>query len=89
MAIWKVKPAYDWKRNIAYRREYYRCERDDVWGRLEIPIGSIQEYPPAKQQAVITPSGQEMDVASSAQTTVCQASATEAACQSEEKELGT
>ncbi len=44
MVKWKVKPAYDQKKKIEYRREHYRCEKDDVWGRLEIPVGPMREY---------------------------------------------
>ncbi|HEY1353966.1 MAG TPA: hypothetical protein VGF67_30510 [Ktedonobacteraceae bacterium] len=44
MVKWKVKPAYDQKRKIEYRREHYRCVSDDVWGRYEIPVGPMREY---------------------------------------------
>jgi hypothetical protein len=44
MVKWKVKSAYDQKKKIEYRREHYRCEKDDVWGRYEIPVGPMREY---------------------------------------------
>lgn len=43
MVQWKVEPAYSQKKKIEYRREYYQCEKDDVWGRYEIPAGTMQE----------------------------------------------
>ena len=54
MVKWKVKPAYDQKRKIEYRREHYRCEKDDTWGRVEIPVGQMREYDLLNQPVVVS-----------------------------------
>jgi len=54
MVKWKVKPAYDQKRKIEYRREHYRCEKDDTWGRVEIPVGQMREYDLLNQPVAVS-----------------------------------
>jgi hypothetical protein len=39
----KEEPCFGRSTNTEYKRTYYRCEKDDVWGRLEVPVGTIRE----------------------------------------------
>lgn len=43
MVPYREEPCYDSKKGIAYKRIRYRCQADDVWGRLEIPQGAMSE----------------------------------------------
>ena len=63
MAKWKVTPAYDRKRQIEYRREHYRCEKDDTWGRLETPIGPMRvDDLLSRQPDALSPSAEGLDL---------------------------
>ena len=44
MKEYKEEPSYSTKKQIEYRRTFYRCEDDDTWGRMEIPVGQIKEF---------------------------------------------
>lgn len=44
MDRFKEEPCYSTKKRIEYKRTYYRCEKDDTWARLEIPIGPMKEF---------------------------------------------
>jgi hypothetical protein len=43
MTLWKEELASNKKSdsNVTYLRRRYRCKKDDVWGRLEVPTGVI------------------------------------------------
>ncbi|MBA2392865.1 MAG: hypothetical protein H0V70_08990 [Ktedonobacteraceae bacterium] len=44
MTQWKEELARNKKRatGATYLRRRYRCEKDDTWGRIEVPVGTIQ-----------------------------------------------
>ena len=42
MCLYKEEPCYNKKTHTEYRRTRYRCEQDDTWGRLEVPVGITQ-----------------------------------------------
>lgn len=44
MKSYKEEPCYSERKNTEYKRTYYRCEGDDVWGRLEVPAGPLSEF---------------------------------------------
>jgi len=39
MEVWQTKTTYD-KNRKAFDHKRYVCRKDDVWGRLEIPVQS-------------------------------------------------
>ena len=43
MVPYKEEPCYGRQKRIEYKRTRYRCERDDTWGRLEVPVGPMKE----------------------------------------------
>lgn len=45
MHIYKEEPCFSRKDGKRYKRTKYRCERDDIWGRLEIPEDEANESP--------------------------------------------
>ncbi len=53
MARYKEEPCYSRTRNVEYKRTYYRCEKDDTWGRLEVPVGPIKEFDLARAQETV------------------------------------
>ena len=49
MTLWKEELARNKKREgAAYLRRRYRCEKDDVWGRLEVPTGTVSTPDPQR-----------------------------------------
>lgn len=54
MTRYKEESTYSRRKLIEYRRTYYHCEQDDVWGSLEIPIGPMhipaEELQPPEQK---------------------------------------
>jgi hypothetical protein len=44
MAPYKEEPCYGKRTNTEYKRTYYRCEQDDTWGRMEVPVGHSKEF---------------------------------------------
>ncbi|GAC1365729.1 MAG: hypothetical protein NVS2B12_29370 [Ktedonobacteraceae bacterium] len=38
MTNYKEEPCYSRNRQVEYKRTYYRCRKDDTWGRIEVPI---------------------------------------------------
>lgn len=44
MLIYKEEPCFS-KDGKQYKRTKYRCEHDDVWGRLEVPVVEAKESP--------------------------------------------
>jgi hypothetical protein len=45
MRVYKEEPCFNSKDGKRYRRIKYLCERDDVWGRLEVPDDEANESP--------------------------------------------
>ena len=43
MEEYKYEPSYSSKKQIEYRRTFYRCKKDDTWGRMEVPVGPLRE----------------------------------------------
>lgn len=43
MTQYKEEPCYNTKMQIEYKRTRYKCEKDDTWGRLEIPVGPMKQ----------------------------------------------
>jgi len=37
MRVYKEEPCFNSKDGKRYKRTRYRCEHDDIWGRLEVP----------------------------------------------------
>jgi hypothetical protein len=43
MQQYKEEPSISKRTNTQYKRTYYRCRKDDTWGRLEVPAGPMSE----------------------------------------------
>jgi len=56
MDRYQEEPCYSRRKQIEYKRTRYRCVQDDVWGRLETPVGPLKETGLAR---VSTPTPQE------------------------------
>lgn len=41
MKQYKEEPSYSRRKQIEYKRTFYRCEKDDIWSRLEVPVGPM------------------------------------------------
>jgi hypothetical protein len=54
MKRYKEEPCYSQRKGVEYKRTYYRCERDDVWGQLEIPVGPLSEFDKQRAPSVAT-----------------------------------
>jgi hypothetical protein len=50
----KAQACFGRKTNTEYKRTYYRCEKDDVWGRLEVPVGPISELDQKRISTIAT-----------------------------------
>ena len=44
MKEYKQESSYSTAKKIEYRRTFYRCEKHDTWGRIEVPIGPLSEF---------------------------------------------
>ncbi len=44
MDRYKEEPSYSNRKQIEYKRTFYRCEQDDTWGRLEVPVGPLKKF---------------------------------------------
>jgi hypothetical protein len=52
MFMYKQDSSFSTKKSVKYQRSRYKCERDDTWGSLEIPVGPMT--PEEKQHAIAT-----------------------------------
>jgi hypothetical protein len=50
MSLYKQDSSFSTKKSVKYQRLRYKCERDDTWGSLEIPVGPMT--PEEKQRAI-------------------------------------
>lgn len=58
MTLWKEELASNKKKSastVTYLRRRYRCEKDDVWGRIEVPTGVITGPDQRRKPAVAAP----------------------------------
>lgn len=44
MERYKEEPCYSRRKRVEYKRRYFRCEKDDTWGRLEIPVRPLSAF---------------------------------------------
>ncbi len=43
MKRYQEEPCFSKTKRIEYTRVRYKCEKDDVWGQLEIPVGPMSQ----------------------------------------------
>ena len=53
MNYYKEEPCSSRKKKIEYKRTLYRCEQDDTWGRIEVPVGPIKAFDQARAPAIV------------------------------------
>jgi hypothetical protein len=41
MSMYKQDSSFSTKKSVTYQRSRYKCERDDTWSSLEIPVGPM------------------------------------------------
>jgi hypothetical protein len=45
MNLYKEQPSYNKERSKEYKRTHFKCEKDDSWLRVEVPVGAVDQQP--------------------------------------------
>ena len=55
MDRYKEEPSYSSRKQVEYKRTFYRCEQDDTWATLEVPVGPLKEFDAQRAPVVTQP----------------------------------